>query len=270
MVDEFVRTARLAWRMERAAIRGQMQYRSNFLSMVALGVVYQGAGFGIVLVVMQSVNTIGGWSLEELAFLYGLRMLAHAVWILPLGHLWSLDQTVREAQFDRYLMRPLSPFVQFLTSRVQLNALGDLLVAVVVLGYSCTLVEIHFSLPVLLYLATAVCGGALIEVSVQVMLSCAVFRTLNTSALRNLADSVFGMLASYPLTIFSSFSQHVLAATPIAFVAYFPAALALGKGKSFPVPEWYAALSLPVGLLMALATAAVWRSQMRHYQSAGH
>ncbi|MFJ8773901.1 ABC transporter permease [Streptomyces microflavus] len=270
MVDEFLRTVRLAWRMERAAFRGEMQYRSNFLAMVALGIVYQGAGFGIVLVVMHTVNVIGGWSLGELAFLYGLRMLAHAMWVLPLGHLWSLDQAVREAHFDRYLLRPLSPFLQFLTSRVQLNAFGDLLVAVIVLGYSFTLVDIHFTVPELLYLATAVCGGALIEVSVQIALACAVFRTLNTSALRNLADSVFGVLGSYPLTIFSSFSQYVLAATPIAFVAYFPAALALGKTEFFLVPQWYAALSLPVGVLMALCAASVWRSQMRHYQSAGN
>ncbi|WP_246574541.1 ABC transporter permease [Streptomyces genisteinicus] len=270
MADGFLRTVRLAWRMERAAWRGQMQYRSNFLAMVALGVVYQGAGFGIVLVVMHTVDAIGGWSLEEIAFLYGLRMLAHAAWVVPLGHLWSLDQAVREAQFDRYLLRPMNPFVQFLTSRVELNAFGDLLVALTVFGYSCTLVGIDFTLPVVLLLAAAVCGGALIEVSVQLVLACAVFRTLNTSALRNLADAVFGTLGSYPLTIFPAFSQHVLAATPIAFVAYFPASLALGKEEGLPVPHWYALLSLPVGILMACAAALVWKSQMRHYQSAGH
>jgi ABC-2 type transport system permease protein len=270
VVEELIRSARIAWTLERAAVRAQVQYRANFLSMIVLGIVYQGSGFAFVLVVMHNVDLIAGWSLGDIAFLYGLRMLAHALWIVPLSHLWMLDQMAREAEFDRYLLRPLSPFVQFVTSKFQMNALGDACVAVLILGYSLTLVDANFDPWTLLLLGAAVIGGALIEGSIQVAVAAFAIRTLNTMALRMLADLVFSIAGSYPVIIFPKLMQVTLTVLPVSFVAYFPAALALGRQDELFVPLWVAHLTLPVGVVLFLAAGAVWRSQLRHYQSAGN
>ncbi|MEU8599219.1 ABC-2 family transporter protein [Streptomyces globisporus] len=53
-------------------------------------------------------------------------------------------------------------------------------------------------------------------------------------------------------------------------MAYFPAVVALGKEGELNVPLWVAFLTLPIGLLFSLCAAITWKSQMRHYQSAGH
>ncbi|WP_308342346.1 ABC-2 family transporter protein [Streptomyces sp. MW-W600-10] len=270
MASQFLGEVRIAWKLEKAAIRGQMQYRTNFLSMIVVGLVWQGTGFAFLAVVMRTVPSIDGWRLEEIALLYGLRLLAHSLWILPLGHLWTLDRVVREAEFDRYLLRPLSPFVQFLTSRFQLTALGDLLAAALVLGYALSAVDISAAPVTLLYLLSAVLGGALIEASILTALATTVFRALNTSSLRLLTEMIFSLIGSYPLVIFSKWMQGLFVVVPISFVAYFPAAIVLGKEDGFIVPLWVAHLSLPVGVALALFAARMWKREMRHYQSAGN
>ncbi|MDW4901635.1 ABC-2 family transporter protein [Streptomyces californicus] len=260
---------RFAWVLERASIRAEMQYRTNFFSMVLLGLVYQASGFSFVFVVMHNFDLVGGWNLGEIAFLYGLRLLAHAVCIVPLSHLWMLDREIREAKFDRYLVRPLSPFLQFLTSKFQMNAVGDLIAALAVLGFAATQISFDFTMLTILYLLVSVVGAAMIEASLQVSLASIAFRTLNTEAIRSLADTVMGLLGSYPLTIFSKFTAALLT-FPIAFLAYFPAAIALGKQADLAVPVWIAYCTAPIGVLSVLLARKIWGSQVRHYQSSGH
>ncbi|AWL85508.1 hypothetical protein BF14_005800 [Streptomyces griseus] len=265
-----MRTARTAWILERAAIRAQMQYKANFISMTLLGIIYQASAFSFVAIVMYNSGVIGGWVFEEICSLYGLRLLAHSLSILPLSHLWTLDSMVREAEFDRYLLRPMSPFLQFLTSKFQMSAAGDLLVASIILGYAFPRVDIDFSPATVTFLMAGVAGGALVEASIQVAVASLVFRTLNTMSFRIFVDTIFNLTGNYPLTIFSGFVQSFLIAIPISFVAYFPAVVALGKEGELNVPLWVAFLTLPIGLLFSLCAAMTWKSQMRHYQSAGH
>ncbi|MBB1259190.1 ABC transporter permease [Streptomyces alkaliterrae] len=247
-----------------------MQYKTNFISMTLLGVIYQASAFSFVAIVMYNSGVIDGWVFEEICFLYGLRLLAHALSVLPLSHLWTLDSMVREAEFDRYLLRPMSPFLQFLTSKFQMNAAGDLLVAVIVLGYAFPRVDIDFNPATVAYLTASVAGGALIEASIQVSVASLVFRTLNTMSFRIFTDTIFNLTGSYPLTIFSGFTQSLLIAIPVSFVAYFPAVVTLGKEGELNVPHWVAFLTFPIGLLLLLGAAVTWKSQMRHYQSSGH
>ena len=74
------RTIRLYWILRLAAWRSALQYRLNILFMVAAGVAYQGVGFVFVWVLLHSFPTLAGWGLREVLFLYGLRLVAHALW----------------------------------------------------------------------------------------------------------------------------------------------------------------------------------------------
>jgi len=56
---------------------------------------------------------------------------------------------------------------------------------------------------------------------------------------------------------------------PIAFVAYFPATVLLGRTDALSVPAWLAALAPLVGALLFTAAYTFWRHQIRHYSSSG-
>ena len=76
---------------QRAAIHGAMQYKVNLWVGIATGVVYQGTGFAFVWVVLQRFPSLAGWTLAQVAFLYGLRLVAHAAWLVPMHALVGIE-----------------------------------------------------------------------------------------------------------------------------------------------------------------------------------
>src|SRR5918998_1131716 len=109
-----------------ASIRSELQYRTNFLILVVMGLVYQGTGFAFIWVVLSRFEAVGGWTLGHVAFLYGLRLIMHALSMILGGHTRELDHQIRHGEFDRYLLRPLAPLYQIVSQRMQVNAFGDL------------------------------------------------------------------------------------------------------------------------------------------------
>ncbi|MEV0972184.1 ABC transporter permease [Microtetraspora glauca] len=263
---EIARALRLYWVLQRATMRGALQYRLNTVISVVTGAVYQGSGFAFVWVVMHTFPSMGGWSLREIAFLYGLRLTAHALCMLPLSSLIGLEWLVREGELDRVLLRPLNPLVQVMTKRMGMGQVGDLLTGVVLLIVAAppwNLAMIGFCVP-------AVVGGALVEASFHLSLSSLSLRMLDTRALRGFLDDVFSKFGSYPMSVFGGVTQWVLTfVLPVAFVAYMPASVLLDKTGSLNVPALVAYGSPLLGVALFALAYRVWERQLRHYQSSG-
>jgi len=62
-----------------AGLRGALQYRTDTLIVIVMALVFQGTGFAFAWVILTRFDAIGGGSLGEIAFLYGLRLIVHAV-----------------------------------------------------------------------------------------------------------------------------------------------------------------------------------------------
>src|SRR5262249_45451124 len=155
------------WALIAAALRTEFEYRANVLVQILFGLLYQGTGFIFIWVVLSRFKSLAGWTLGDVTFLYGLRLTAHAVWVVPLNRLIFLDATVREGDFDRYLVRPLNPLLQFLTGRIRISALGDLLGGLLILTVAARQARIDWSPPAVAFLALSLVGGGLVEGSIQ-------------------------------------------------------------------------------------------------------
>ncbi|GAB2794034.1 ABC transporter permease [Amycolatopsis magusensis] len=259
------------WSATRAALRAEAQYRANFVVSVIASLCYQGVGLASIGVVLSTFETLGGWTLPEVAFLYGLRLTAHGLWVVLFSQLLVIDQIVREGHFDRFLVRPGNPLVHLMTHRTALTPVGDLLGGLVLLAVVMTLVPVNWSLLGILYLIAAVVGGALTELSLQLAASSLTFRTLSSQALRVTIDTIFGTFGNYPTKIFSAAARFALTfLLPLAFVAYLPGAVLLDKAGELHVPAVVGYAAPAVGVVLFAAAYAVWRRQLRHYQSGGH
>lgn len=265
-----VRTVLVTATLVRAALRAELQYRANLL-MICAGLVYQGSGFAFIWVVLSRFDSIAGWTTAEVAFLYGLRLTAHGLWVVPFNRLLDLDVIVRQGEFDRFLIRPLHPLLQLLTSRFWLGSFGDIIGGVTILGVAMTLVDVDWSPPAVAYLLLALVGGALVESAVQLIISSFTFRILSTRALQVGTDTVFNTFGNYPLSIFQGAWQWVLTfVLPLAFVAYLPASLLLDRTDGLAIPAVLAYVTFPVGILWFGAAWWIWNRQSRHYLSTGH
>ncbi len=144
--------------------------------------------------------------------------------VLGFGRIQQLDWIIRQGEFDRYLIRPLSPFLQLVTERVWVSAFGDLLGGVVLFAAATSLVGVNWSPAALGYLVLAMIGGCFLEASLKLCVAALAFRFLQTGNLVFFVDQVFNNFGNYPLKIFSGTVEFLLTfAFPLAFVAYFPA-----------------------------------------------
>jgi ABC-2 type transport system permease protein len=254
-----------------ASIRSQLQYRTNFLILVAMGLIYQGTGFAFIWVVLSRFEAIGGWPLGEIAFLYGLRLVMHAISVLLSGYIRDLDMEIRHGQFDRVLIRPLSPLRQIISQGVQVNAFGDLIGGVGLFLAAIAMVDVIWTPAVLLYLVLAIAGGALIELGLDLLIATLALRVLNTQSFFYVIDTFFSDFGNYPLKIFGGTVQFLLTfGLPLAFMAYFPATVLLGRTGELSVPPLLAYAAPAAGVCWFGLAVWVFRHELRAYQSAGH
>ena len=64
-------------------------------------------GFAIIKFEVESFGEVGGWNYGQLAFLYGLSVISHALSMIFFVQGWFMGWFVIEGEFDRYLTRPL-------------------------------------------------------------------------------------------------------------------------------------------------------------------
>jgi ABC-2 type transport system permease protein len=270
-VAELRREIRLYFLLRGASLRGALQYRGNIAVTVLAGAAYQGSGFAFVWALLHTFGTIAGWGLGEIAFLYGIRLLAHALWLVTLDGVTQADNAIREGQLDRMLLRPANPLSQLATTTRSLMPFGDLSVALLVFGIAVVVTHVDWSAGAVAFLVLAVVGGALLEASATVALAGLAIRIVDTWAFRMVTYDAIDTLSSYPLSVFGPATQRLLTyALPVAFIAFLPAGVVLGHTDHLAVPA-VLGYATPVvgGGLFALAYL-YWHRQLRHYQGVGH
>jgi ABC-2 type transport system permease protein len=254
-----------------AGFRSTLQYRTDTFIVIVMALAFQCTGFAFIWVLLSRFPSLAGWTLGEVAFLYGLRLIVHALAGVLTGPIFSLEDQVRSGEFDRYLLRPVSPLLQFMTQRVEISILGDLLGGVAIFAVANQAVSISWTPVALLYLLLAIIGGALIEGSVRILIGSLTFRTLSSQSLLFLTDSVFSSYASFPMTIFGTVAQYVFTfILPIAFVAFLPTTVLLDKTGDLAVNPVFAYAAPLIGLGWAIVAARVFNRELSQYQSAGH
>lgn len=264
------RWARVYFALQRASFQASMAYRANVIIMILTGAIWQGGGLAMVLVVLLHFHALDGWDFRDVAFLYGMRLMAHAAWLTPIGSLSNFDFVVRYGDFDQMLLRPVNLFLQACSRPRYFMGIGDAALALGVFGTALYYVPIHWTVVKVLLCVLFIAAGGLIESSVWVAVSALSFRFTSTAQIGSLTDGSIATMSSYPLNIFSAGTQRVFTfGIPIAFVAYLGAALLLGKTSGMVVPSWAAYLSPAVGATMFALAYWFWTAQAHHYQSTG-
>ncbi len=258
------------WILERASLRSQGQYRSNLFVGFVGGITYQGIQVAFMALLLHSFGVIDGWGISRIGLLVGIRLAAHALYVMPFGSLLNTSQLVHDGEFDLLLLKPVNQFVQIITRRFNILTLGD-----AVLGLTA-LIGFGLRAPVdwtwwrLGYLAAAVVGGGLVETAIQLAIASIAFRATVVNSLQNLADTDVTSFGVYPLTIYGPAGLIGLCFVfPLGLIAYLPAAALMGATAGIPLPGWLIWAS-PVGgwVLLPLALALFTRMS-RHYTSPG-
>jgi ABC-2 type transport system permease protein len=177
---------------------------------------------------------------------------------------------INEGEYDRYLLRPANPLVQLLTRGFNAGSLGDGVLGVAALVVGISLVPIDWNPGLVVFLIAAILAGGLVEAGGQIFLSGLSFRLRATYSLKVTVDNTYADFGAYPLTIFGQWGSYLVTfLLPLAFVAYLPATVILGRTDELWLPAWAGFSSLVIGPLVFVGGWRFFLHQSRHYSSPG-
>lgn len=253
-----------------ARIRAQLQYRLSFALNASAVLVVSALDFVVILVLFESVPALGGFTVAEVALLYGTSQLAFALTDLAIGHLDDFPVMIREGTFDLLLVRPLGSLFQVVTADFALRRVGKIVQALVVLGYALSTVDVDWTAGRAAMLAGMVASGAVIFASIWVLGASALFWTVEGGEWLNVFTYGGSFLSQYPVNVFGSWFRRLLVyLLPFGFVAYFPGLYVLGRDDPLGLPRALQFASPLVALAAAVVAGLAWRGAVRHYRSAG-
>lgn len=261
---------RLYWRLIGAGVRGQMQYRTSFVLLTVASALAMLLDFVAVVVLLQHIPHLAGWSLVELALLYGLGATAFSVAELLAGGFDTFPRGIVQGTFDRTLVRPLPAFFQTFASELSLRRLGRVAQGLVVLAIAAVSIEIVWSADRLLVLLATLASGSAIFFGFFIVGAASSFWTVQANEAVNIFTHGGSFVAGYPLDVFHGwFRRLVTFAIPVGFINYYPALYLLDRPDSLGLPGWVGLLS-PLAAAIVLAFAGlVWAGGVRRYQSTG-
>ncbi len=254
----------------RAQISAQAQYRASFALQVAGHFLATFTDFIVVLLLFQRFPTIAGWTLGEVALLYGLGGLAFGISELLCGGFDNLGRMIRLGTFDRVLTRPVGTFAQVLASDIQFRRLGRIVQGLVSLALAVCWVDVTWSVPKVLVAVSAVASGVAIFTAIWVIGAAITFWTIETSELTNVFTYGGQLLISYPMSIYAgSLRRFFTFVVPLVFVAYLPCLYILERPDPLGLPPLLQRCSPLVALAFLLVARGCWALGVRHYQGTG-
>jgi len=264
-------TLRIYFKLVGMALKSMTQFRIDFLVGVVGVIIQNGVNLAAIGVILGRFHDLAGWTVWEIVFLYGIWMVGNSLYSLLFLHLSSLDRYIIEGTFDRFLVRPLNPFLQLLGEDVNLNGIADVIFGLACLGLSITNLRLTFNLLQWAYMVAALLCAALIELGITLFFASTAFWTGRSGALINTVNQVnWNMTQQYPLEMFGrGFRVFVTCFIPVAFLNYYPTRWLLGKIT--PGDPGYFLSFLPplVALLLLSAASLVWAKGLRQYTSTG-
>ncbi|AKG34166.1 ABC transporter permease [Paenibacillus durus] len=255
--------------MQSANLRSHMAYPLNF-AIGVLSITFLGLSFILVSwVITQKVPIIDGWTTYELIFMTSLWRTTHGIFIAFFVQSWFLESLIRNGEFDRFLVRPLNPMFSFAAHNIQIYGFGDMLAGII--GLAAAMVHIpDWTLGKIAVLLVIVISGAAIEWSLQMMIGCMVFWTLQGGAMRHILDQLLAQFTRFPLSVYNGVLQALLTfVLPVAFISYYPSYFFFGDRSGVPFSPVLMYLTPLVALLLVSVTYYVWTKGLNAYKGAG-
>ena len=257
-------------RLVGARFRGQLQYRGSFVAQIAGNFGLHLTELAAILILFSHFGSIGGWRVQEVAFLYGLSCLSFGIAHLIGSGFAAFSTLIHQGTFDRVLVRPVGTLLQVMAGDFQIRRLGEAIQGAVVLGVAIGIGDIDWTVGKLAYLPVVVASAVLLYVALLSIEATVCFWT--TQAIEVLNAFTYGGsdMAQYPLHIYQGWLRSfLLFVVPIGFVIYLPSLYLLDKPDPLGLPAVAPFLAPVAATAFALVAGMLWRLGVRHYRSTG-
>lgn len=261
----------VTWASIRIAFLSVIEYPANIVGWLLSNPIQFLVGFATIRFVVAEFGSINGWNYGQLAFLYGLSVISHALSMIFFVNGWFMGWWVLEGDFDRLLTRPMSVVYQFFFTNINILGITDLVPGIMVFAYGCHCVGFQWTVGRGFLILGLLIGATLIRGGIYIILGSSSFWTRSAVDFGMFTQEIFDKTTMYPISMYPEGIQFILTyVIPIGWVSFYPVSGLLGIENGFSGGSMAAGITLFVGIFVILLAAVVFKRGLGRYESAGN
>ncbi|MFD7100655.1 ABC transporter permease [Streptomyces xanthophaeus] len=251
-------------------IRSTMTYRTSFFLSTFGNAAITLLDFVGIYIMFSHVDALGGFTLPEIALLYGSCSASLGLADLLMGNTDRIGQRIRDGSLDTMLVRPVPVLAQVAADRFALRRLGRIGQGLGVLVWALASLDVDWTVGRVLLVPVMIVAGAAIFAAVLVAGAAFQFVAGDAAEVQNAFTYGGCTMLQYPPSVFGKdLLRGVTFVLPLAFVNWLPALYLLGRPDPLGLPGWVAYTSPLVAFLVFLPASLAWRAGVRSYRSTG-
>lgn len=247
-------------------LKRMMEYKGDFIVGIIGFLLGQLTNMLFLFIVFSQIPSLMGWTLEQVIFIYGFSLIPKGIDHLFFDNLWSIGHfTVRKGDFDKYLTRPINPLFHVMVEKLQIDALGELLMGIALICITMPSVSIEWSVTKVLLILLVIPFATMIYVGIKTATAAIAFWTKRSGNVTFMFYMV-NDFAKYPVTIYNNFVKIVITyIIPFAFTAFYPANYILtGENPLFNI-----GFTVVISIVIMTIGVCIWNKGIKAYESAG-
>ncbi len=265
-MEQLGRIVRIHFIFIRQDLKRMVEYKGDFITGVIGFLLSQVFNLYFLFLIFQLIPSLMGWKFYEVVFIYGFSLIPKGLDHLFFDNLWAIGHvTIRKGEFDKYLTRPINSLFHVMVEKVQVDALGELVVGILLICISLSNLQITYHLVPCVLLIAVIPFAMLIYTSVKIATAAIAFWTKRSGNIIYMFYMV-NDFAKYPVTIYNNFVKKIITyVIPFALTAFYPAQYFLtGRDPLFSI-----GMTVLVSMILLVISNFIWNRGIRAYESAG-
>jgi ABC-2 type transport system permease protein len=249
-----------------------MHYRVSFFLEAAGITLVTLLEYASLALVFNRFGTLQGWTLSQVAFLYGLAEFSFGIMDMVFsgfdpGH---FGLRVRQGTFDQFLLRPVNITLQVFSSEFVLRRLGKIIIGIAILISAIKTADITWTIIKIALTCMVVFSQVLFFGGLFIIGATITFWTVESIEMVNILTYGGSYMISHPMHIYPKPLRHFFTfVIPAIFLNYYPALHIFEMPDPFNMPYWARFIAPVVGLGTFLISLRFWMFGIQSYQSTG-
>ncbi len=247
-------------------LKRMMEYKANFIVGIIAFLLGQMTNILFIWIIFRQIPDLMGFTVDQIIFIYGFSLIPKGIDHLFFDNLWMVGHFyVSRGEFDKYLTRPVNPLFHILVERLQIDAMGELIMGIALLSTTIKKVNIQWSIMKVLLMLTAIFFATFIYTGIKIATAAIAFWTKKSGNITYMFYMV-NDFAKYPVTIYNNTIKGIVTyVIPFAFTAFYPANYLL-TGEN---PLYNVGMTVVISVVWMAIGIAIWNRGIRVYESAG-
>lgn len=247
-------------------IRSIVEFRTDFVLMIIFTFLSQICNIIFLNLLFGSIADIAGWNMWQLLILNSLLLFSEGSVNFFFQGSWKISDLINSGELDRFLLRPIPIGLQLLTSKIDIDGLNKMILAIIIFAISSLKTSIRWHPVKIFFFPLIVINACIIRVCITWISSCLSFWMESSKNSLNYLSLTIGNIAKYPICIYPFVMRIIfLYIFPYAFVSYYPTIFLFDKVNIIP----YLFISYCICILLIYISNVILKKGMERYESVG-